>query len=172
MLHWLTSPRWIPALMGVALMVGAPAMGSGAAEALGEAQGELAALETALDEIVDPVERARLEIQIARVRSLIGHANLTLAGDPVPDVHDLAQRLVRHDRQRDRLAEIRQMATERRYSSDEIAALLGHLVFDADRADAIVALYPAMIDPQNLSRVLRTLKFRHNRKAVAALLSP
>lgn len=71
---------------------------------------------------------------------------------------------------RDKLEAIHRAARNGRFTTAEARQLAAQLTFDGGKADALIALYPAVVDPHRFAMTLDILTFSSNRTKVAQTL--
>ena len=120
-------------------------------------------------EVQDPRLRRRLTARIARVNALLTETSPGLS-DTDPDFQAALDALEAERFDNERLERIRSIASERQFSCEQAALLAATCTFDSARAEALLLLYPALSDPQQLESALDVLEFGTTRARVRQLL--
>ena len=138
-----------------------------------EAHEELTDLRLALRNVRDPVVRADLAARVDRVDGFVSSAEGEFReGPPAPAVSfgDARTMILREDFDDDKLAVINRLARETRFTTTEAMAIADLCTFETNKADALVALYPAVTDPQRFGLALDILTFSSTRREVESAL--
>lgn len=138
-----------------------------------EAHEELTELRSALRYVRDPVVRGDLLQRVDRVDSLVSSAEGEFReGPPAPQISfgDARTMVLRETFDDDKLAVISRLANQTRFTTTEAMALADLCTFETNKADALVALYPAVSDPQRFGLALDILTFSSTRREVESAL--
>lgn len=162
-------------LVALAALIAVPAFAShwGPLTYTREAHEELGDLRSAIRMVRDPVVRADLLTRIDRVDGLVSSAEGEFReGPPAPAVSfgDARTMVLRETFDDDKLAVINRLAGQTRFTTAEAMALADLCTFETSKADALVALYPAVSDPQRFGLALDILTFASTRREVESAL--
>ncbi len=72
----------------------------------------------------------------------------------------------------DKMRVLREAAANLRFTTQQVIGLVGKLTFGEDQVEALVALYPRIVDPQNFHSVYRVLTHDSDRRALEARIAP
>lgn len=135
----------------------------------GEAREELRDLELLARSVRDPVMRAEMLSRIDRIDGLVGEAEQALdqPARPVGITMAEARGMVAAEAfDDDRVEVIGRLARSSSYTTMEARELASLCTFDSSKADALVALYPAVSDPGRFAMALDILTFGSTRRDV------
>jgi hypothetical protein len=153
---------------------------------LGQTYTELAALKADIDLVPDRRLRRQLTQRVDRATGLLHRLESTAVLATGPS-HSRAQRpppapppmltfdealfMVRAETfDRDKLEAVHRAARNGRFTTHEARAIAAEFSFDSGKADALIALYPAVIDPHRFAMALDVMTFSSNRNRVASTL--
>lgn len=159
----------------LAVLIAAPAVASyrGPLSYTSQARDEVEDIETIASGIRDPSARADLMTRLDHVDSLLARAEEQLQAPPrAPTLSfDDARTMVLQETFDDgRLEVIRRVARTGSFTTAEARALAELCTFDSTRKDALIALYPAVTDPQRFGLALDVLTFTSSKHEVVAAL--
>jgi hypothetical protein len=163
------------AILVVAVFLAAPALAShrGPLSYTSEAREELADSEAIVRGIRDPSARAELLARLDHVDMLLAQAEDELSTPPSPPMlgfADARTMVTRESFDDDRLEVIRRLGRTGSFSTDEARQLVELCTFDSTRKDALIAIYPAVTDPQRFMLALDALTFSSSRREVETAL--
>lgn len=169
------------------LLISAPALSEHRPAALLDmTYGELAALRADIDQIPHRGVQRQLDTRVDRIEGLLVRLEQTGALDarrgmgpqrpqappPPPALtYEEALHMVRVETfDRGKLEAIHRAARNGRFTTAEARALASELTFDSGKADALIALYPVVVDPHRYAMTLDILTFSSSRTRVAQTL--
>jgi hypothetical protein len=166
--------RTILALVTLALVAAAPSFAGWRRDdpsaMLRDARAELREVQSLVDYVRDPALRVRMEDRLDRVDFLVGDAARTLdglgAGPPGVDFRDALARVEREPFDSGKMRAIEALARNGRFTTDQVRQLVGGLAFDSSKVDALILLYPSVVDPQRYFTALDVLTFDSSRRKV------
>lgn len=150
--------------------------------------GEIASLKADINQIPQRHIRHNLDRRIERVEGLLVRLEATgaltqpdrrhvrperPAPPPPPPAlsFDEALHMVRAEAfDRTRLEAVHRAARVGAFTTHEARALAGELTFDSGKADALIALYPAVVDQHRFAMALDVLTFTSSKRRVADAL--
>jgi hypothetical protein len=180
----------IAALSLMLLTAAAPAMSEHSpTDLLDRAQRQVHQLDREIDQVRHPELRRSLEEKVARLDRTLDRLERTGALEPRygPDrrgadhgygrpgprglsFHESMQ-LVRVESFDSRKLEvIQRLARTGRFTTDQARSLAAQLTFDSKKAEALIALYPAVVDPDRYVLALDVLDFGSSKRRVAQTL--
>lgn len=160
----------VPAVM-IALAAALPSWGNhqeDPARLIADARIELASLDRLARGVPQPGLRAEIDDRIDRIELLLVRAEGSLVPpEPRGLRFDEALSIVERETfDRDKLAVIQSLARTGRYTTAQARQLAATCSFDSTRADALVALYPSLVDPERFALALDVLDFSSTRRDV------
>lgn len=177
----------IAALSLLVLAAASPALSERTpTELMDRAQYQVRKLDADIDRVRHPELRRTLEERVARLDRLLDRLERTGAlearhGPRRPGAYHPAQargisfqdamRGVRAESFDSGKLDVIQMAARSgRFTTEQARALAGELTFDSKKSEALIALYPAVVDPHRYMLALDVLDFRSSRRRVADTL--
>ena len=151
---------------------------------LDRAQAQVQLLDQELDMVRHPHLRAQLEQRVDRIDRLLNQLERTGGMDGPPrrpgppphyqmsflDYQDMRVLVQRERFDNDKLEVLRGVAGRARLTTDEARALANMLTFDSHKEQALIALYPAVVDKHRYRMALDVLTFSSSRRRVAQTL--
>lgn len=160
-----------------------PAPGAPPPEALiAQAREELRNLDSLIDAAQNPAVRAEIHRKAARVEQLLAQSQLRIMDLRLPpppprptapviacseaDFRDLLAIIQKEGFSEARLRIIREAASTRRFSAEQVRRVIAAMSFGNDKVEAGRLLFPTVVDPQNWFRVYEAIDFDSDKEAL------
>ena len=185
--------RTLVVALGLSVLSALPAQSGHRPEVLmNRAQNQVEALDYTASQVRNPVLRDELQQRITRLDRLLdrmermgAYQNQPVFDEPARPGHRYpgppvyrglsyqdALHMVRSESfDSGKLEAVRRAARNGRFNTHQARALAAELSFDRTKADALIALYPSVTDPQRFSLALDVLDFQSSRRRVANTLN-
>jgi len=137
---------------------------------LTEARTELHGLYGQIGLVTQPRVRLRMEHQILRVEGLLNQVERTIEGKPAITLEKAIADVDAQRYDNDKLAVIADLSDSARFTSREIAQIVGSCAFDSTKVEALIALHRSAIDPDRYGIALDTLEFTSSRDRTSKAL--
>ncbi len=172
--------------IGILAIIGmtAPAISEHSpSQQLDRAQYQVRQMDREIDQIRNPHIRAQLEDRVRRLDRLLnrieasgaleerhrdhrGHGRHHNARHAL-DFNDMKQVIERQYWDSEKLEAVQRMAPEARLTTMEARALAASMTFDSERAEALIALYPSVVDKHRFRAAFDILTFDSSKRRVA-----
>ena len=137
---------------------------------IAEARTELDGLHSQVGYVTQPRLRLQMENRILRVEGLLNQVDRVVDGRPEITVEKAIADVEAQRYDNDKLAVISELSESARFTSREIARIVGSCAFDSTKVEALVSLHPSAIDPDRYGVALDTLEFTSSRNRASLAL--
>lgn len=148
-------------LVLAALLVAAPSLASRRSDTSTEAvRQELTRLEHLTRRVPDTRLRQNMEDSLARLDGLLA------AEVPTRSTEELLRMVEAERFDSAKVEVIRRLARTTRFTSEQAALLASRCAFDSGRSEALLAMYPSVVDPWRFEIAVQVLTFESSRRAL------
>ncbi len=142
----------------------------GAEDLVAETRIELDGLHRQVGFVTEPRLRLMMENRILRVEGLLNQVDRALDGKEIISADKALADVESQRYDNDKLAVISNLSDSGRFTSREIARIVGSCAFDSSKVEALIALHPTAVDPDRYGVALDTLEFTSSRNRATLAL--